>query len=73
MSDREKVFLILCTQSKLTKEKEGGKTSSFKVRRERVRTECHSSWIPFWRERRRDGWPGEKETEEEGRKDKAKS
>lgn len=50
----------LYTQSRLTIEKEGGKTSSFKVRRERVRTECHSSWIPFWRERRKDGWAGEK-------------
>lgn len=57
------------TQSKYTKVKEGGKTSSFKVRRERVRTECHSSWIPFWRERRRD-WVGRKKKREteEGRK-----
>lgn len=42
-----------------TTEKVGGKTSSFKMRRERVRTECHSSWIPLWRERR-NGWAEEK-------------
>lgn len=43
-----------------TTEKEGGKTSSFKLRRDRVRTEIHSSWIPLWRERRKDCWAEEK-------------
>lgn len=52
--------------------KEGGKTSSFKMRRERVRTECQSSWIPFWREK--GGLDGqEKRGTEEGRKYKGKS
>lgn len=46
-------------QSMRTTEKVGGKTSSFKMRREKVRTECHSSWIPLWRERR-NGWAEEK-------------
>lgn len=60
VSDKEKVFLFLYTQSKRTTEKEGGKTSSFNARRERVRTECHSSWIPFQKGRRRDRWEGDK-------------
>lgn len=36
-----------------------------------MRTECHSSWIPFWRERRRDGWAGEKR-DRGGKKRKSK-
>lgn len=59
-SETERAFLLFCTQSIWTTKKEGSKTSSFKVRRERMRTEFHSSWIPLWRERRRDGWAGQK-------------
>lgn len=31
----------------------------------KVRTECHSGWIPFWRKRRSDGQPRKRRMEEE--------
>lgn len=30
------------------------------MKRKRVHTECHSSWIPFRREQRKGGWKGDK-------------